>query len=169
MIVLGVDPGIASVGYGVIEYKSSKFKALEYGTFHTAAGERHSRRLLEIYEFLRTLASKYPIDAMSRGAVVFFKQRNNRHSGRPRAGCHPSGGGAVRVYGGRIYAGTGQTGRRRLRPGREKPGAANGEVPAGAHRAAAPGRHGRCACGRHLSRAHGREPAVEIIITKTPA
>ena len=82
MIVLGVDPGIASVGYGVIEYKSSKFKALEYGTFHTAAGERHSRRLLEIYEFLRTLASKYPIDAMSVEQLFFS---NNVTTGIPVA------------------------------------------------------------------------------------
>ena len=31
MIILGIDPGYAIVGFGVIEYNSNRFKMLEYG------------------------------------------------------------------------------------------------------------------------------------------
>ncbi|MDU4621931.1 MAG: crossover junction endodeoxyribonuclease RuvC, partial [Clostridioides difficile] len=37
MIILGIDPGIAIVGYGIIEYKNSKFKAIDYGAVTTPA------------------------------------------------------------------------------------------------------------------------------------
>jgi crossover junction endodeoxyribonuclease RuvC len=82
MIVLGIDPGVASVGYGVIEYKSNKFKTLEYGTFKTPAGEALPHRLAEIYDFLKALTSKYPIDAMSVEQLFFT---NNITTGIPVA------------------------------------------------------------------------------------
>ena len=37
MIILGIDPGYAIVGYGVIEYKNNKFKVIEYGAITTDA------------------------------------------------------------------------------------------------------------------------------------
>ncbi|HXK84063.1 MAG TPA: crossover junction endodeoxyribonuclease RuvC, partial [Clostridiales bacterium] len=55
MRVLGIDPGYAIVGYGVLDYNSSKFKVLDFGAVKTKAGEsfpcrkprcsRSSRRL----------------------------------------------------------------------------------------------------------------------------
>ena len=82
MIVLGIDPGVASVGYGVIEYKGNKFKALEYGTFKTPAGDALPHRLLAIYDFLIALTAKYPIDAMSVEQLFFT---NNITTGIPVA------------------------------------------------------------------------------------
>ena len=38
MIILGIDPGIAIVGYGVIEYRNSVYKTLAMGTIQTHAG-----------------------------------------------------------------------------------------------------------------------------------
>lgn len=35
MIILGIDPGIAIVGYGIIEYKNNKFKVIDYGAITT--------------------------------------------------------------------------------------------------------------------------------------
>ena len=35
MVIMGVDPGIASVGYGVVEYQNNRLKPLDFGTFHT--------------------------------------------------------------------------------------------------------------------------------------
>ena len=35
MIVLGIDPGIAIVGYGIIDYIGNKFKVLDYGVIRT--------------------------------------------------------------------------------------------------------------------------------------
>ena len=37
MIILGIDPGIAIVGYGVIEYKNSRFRTLAFGSIQTPA------------------------------------------------------------------------------------------------------------------------------------
>ena len=38
MIILGIDPGYAIVGWGVIEYSGSKFRTLGYGSIQTPAG-----------------------------------------------------------------------------------------------------------------------------------
>jgi len=35
MIILGIDPGLAIVGWGVVEYKASHFKVLGYGAIET--------------------------------------------------------------------------------------------------------------------------------------
>ena len=35
MIILGIDPGIAIVGWGVVEYSGSKFRTLGYGSIQT--------------------------------------------------------------------------------------------------------------------------------------
>ena len=38
MIILGIDPGLAIVGWGVVEYKASHFTVLGYGALETPAG-----------------------------------------------------------------------------------------------------------------------------------
>ncbi len=45
MIVLGIDPGIAIVGYGIIEYTGNNFKLLDYGVFTTKANLAYPERL----------------------------------------------------------------------------------------------------------------------------
>ncbi len=39
MLILGIDPGYAIVGWGVIEYKNSKFTAKDYGAVLTESKE----------------------------------------------------------------------------------------------------------------------------------
>ncbi len=43
MIILGIDPGIAIVGYGIIEYKNNKFRVIDYGAVTTPAGTDRSK------------------------------------------------------------------------------------------------------------------------------
>jgi len=38
MIILGIDPGYAIVGWGVLEYKNNRFRVLDYGAILTKAG-----------------------------------------------------------------------------------------------------------------------------------
>ena len=71
MVILGVDPGIASVGYGVVSYEKNRFTALEYDTFRTPAGQQLSERLLQIFNFFEQLVRRYPIDAMSVEELFF--------------------------------------------------------------------------------------------------
>ena len=49
MIILGIDPGVAIVGFGVIEYSGSKFRTLDYGVITTPAHTDTEKRLATIY------------------------------------------------------------------------------------------------------------------------
>ena len=50
MIILGIDPGYAIVGIGVLEYKGNKFRPIEYNAITTHASEATSLRLKRIKE-----------------------------------------------------------------------------------------------------------------------
>jgi len=52
MIVMGIDPGVATVGYGVVDYEKNRFRLIEYGTICTPAGMDMPRRLSLIYDGL---------------------------------------------------------------------------------------------------------------------
>lgn len=65
MVILGIDPGYAIVGWGVIEYAHSKFKVLGYGAITTEASTEFPQRLQIIYNDMCYLFEKYKPDAMS--------------------------------------------------------------------------------------------------------
>ncbi len=71
MIILGIDPGLAIVGWGVIEYSSSKFKVLGYGSVETPAHTPTEDRLLLIYKGIGELIEKYRPDAMAVEELFF--------------------------------------------------------------------------------------------------
>ena len=50
MLILGIDPGYAIVGWGVIEYKNSKFTAKDYGAVLTDSKDDFLLRLEKIYD-----------------------------------------------------------------------------------------------------------------------
>ena len=59
MIILGIDPGLAIVGWGVVEYQGSKFHTLGYGSIETPAGMATEQRLALIYEGIGKLIETY--------------------------------------------------------------------------------------------------------------
>lgn len=59
MIILGVDPGYAIVGIGVLEYSGNRFRVLHYGAITTPAGMPAAERLKKIYDELTLLIDKY--------------------------------------------------------------------------------------------------------------
>ena len=65
MIVLGIDPGYAIVGCGVVEYKNNHFTMLDYGAVTTPAGMPFNLRLERIYDGVSELMEKYKPEAMS--------------------------------------------------------------------------------------------------------
>ena len=71
MIILGIDPGLAIVGWGVIEYQNARFRTLAYGSLQTPAGMRTEERLKEIYRGMGELISKYHPDAMAVEELFF--------------------------------------------------------------------------------------------------
>ena len=58
-IILGIDPGIADTGYGVIENTSGKLKCLAYGSIKTKAHETLSSRLLILNQELEKIILEY--------------------------------------------------------------------------------------------------------------
>lgn len=71
MIILGIDPGFARLGYGVIDYTCGKYKVLEYGTISTPAHTELAERLKKINYDLNEVISKYKIDVASIEELFF--------------------------------------------------------------------------------------------------
>ncbi len=58
MMILGIDPGIAIVGYGVIEYIGNRYRTIDYGSILTPAHTPDAERLSSIYTQLRQIIYK---------------------------------------------------------------------------------------------------------------
>lgn len=71
MIILGIDPGYAIVGWGVVEYNGSKFKTLGYGAIETPAHTPTEDRLLMIYQGLEQIIKKYHPEQMAVEELFF--------------------------------------------------------------------------------------------------
>lgn len=65
MIILGLDPGTARVGWGVIGSKSTAWEAIGYGLIETDKSLLAEQRLGDIYTSLQTLLTRYKPDAIS--------------------------------------------------------------------------------------------------------
>lgn len=71
MIILGIDPGIAIVGYGVIEAVRGNFRMIDYGVIRTPKEESKPARLCMIEEGLKQLIEKYKPDQISMEELFF--------------------------------------------------------------------------------------------------
>ena len=71
MIILGIDPGYAIVGYGAIEHSRGKSKMLTYGAITTQPGPDISLRLREIYQDMCQLLDTIRPDAVAVEELVF--------------------------------------------------------------------------------------------------
>ena len=71
MTILGIDPGYAIVGIGVIEYIGNKFKVLEYNAITTNAHTLTSLRLKTIYDEINRFIEKYKPDAVAIEELFF--------------------------------------------------------------------------------------------------
>jgi crossover junction endodeoxyribonuclease RuvC len=75
MVILGIDPGIATVGYGIVRYQNNSFSIIQYGVIRTAAGRPLSARLLEIAGDLNLLIDKYTPDCAAVEELFFTTNR----------------------------------------------------------------------------------------------
>ncbi len=71
MIILGIDPGIAIVGYGIIEYKNSRFTTLAHGSIETPAHTDVEIRLNAIYDRISELIETYHPEEMAIEELFF--------------------------------------------------------------------------------------------------
>ncbi len=71
MRILGIDPGYAIVGYGVIDYVGSRFKIVEYGAITTEAGEDINSRFKTIHDDLNTIIERTEPEFMAIEELFF--------------------------------------------------------------------------------------------------
>jgi len=71
MRIIGIDPGYAIVGFGVLEYNKARFSVVEYGAVTTPADMDFSQRLCEIYNDLCYIFDKYRPEFLSIERLYF--------------------------------------------------------------------------------------------------
>ena len=65
MKVLGIDPGTAACGYGIVQESGGRIRALDHGWWQTPAGERPELRLKTIFERVQELIAAHAPDAVA--------------------------------------------------------------------------------------------------------
>ena len=73
MVILGIDPGLAIVGWGVVDYAGARFRTLGYGSIETPAGMDTPQRLLTIRRGMNALLKKYRPEQMAIEELFFTK------------------------------------------------------------------------------------------------
>ncbi len=65
MKVIGIDPGTAACGYGIVHEDGGRLRAIDHGWWTTAAGMRPELRLLTIFEGVDELIARHEPDAVA--------------------------------------------------------------------------------------------------------
>lgn len=73
MIVLGIDPGTAAMGYGIVEAKSGRVRMVDAGTLQTKPDASLPKRLLTIHAFLDELIALHKPDLLAVERLFFSK------------------------------------------------------------------------------------------------
>lgn len=71
MIILGIDPGYAIVGYGVIKYDGVHYTTLDYGAVTTPAKTAFTTRLEMIYDGITEVMTKWKPEVLSIEELFF--------------------------------------------------------------------------------------------------
>ena len=73
MRILGIDPGLARVGYGIIEIKNKKRKLLDCGVIETSKDKKEENRLYEIFNDLNELIDHWNPNLAAVEKFFFYK------------------------------------------------------------------------------------------------
>jgi len=73
MTVIGIDPGLATVGFGVIRKDENSITPVSYGCIRTSAEKQTSERLLEIYTRINELFEKHAPEVIAVEKLFFTK------------------------------------------------------------------------------------------------
>ncbi len=73
MVVLGIDPGLATMGWGVVESAGSRVRLVEAGAVITTPDRTLPQRLKEIYQGTKALLEKYAPDEIAFEELFFAK------------------------------------------------------------------------------------------------
>ena len=73
MIILGIDPGLARMGWGVVDDNKRRVCAIDYGCFETEKTTPHAERLLAVHNELTGIIKKYKPDRVAVEQLFFSK------------------------------------------------------------------------------------------------
>ena len=76
MRILGIDPGIAIVGYCIVDIEKTDYKLVSSGSIRTDKDQTDGKRLAEIRQDINILLDKFKPDAVSIEQLFFFKNLN---------------------------------------------------------------------------------------------
>ena len=133
MVILGIDPGLAIVGWGVVDYAGARFRTLGYGSIETPAGMDTPQRLLTIRRGMNALLKKYRPEQMAIEELFFTKNITTGIRVAEARGIILLAGAEAGVpMAGGVYTDAGQAGSGRLRFGGKASGYCHGDKAAGA-------------------------------------
>ena len=75
MRIIGIDPGMAIVGYSIVDVKGDSLTLITSGSIQTDKNLPDSKRIKEIYDDLTYLIKKYSPDEASIEKLFFFKNQ----------------------------------------------------------------------------------------------
>lgn len=71
--VLGIDPGLASTGWGIVDFASSRYRLVAYGVIETEKNAPHGERLLAIYNRIYAVVNEYKPTLAGMESLFFSK------------------------------------------------------------------------------------------------
>lgn len=71
MLILGIDPGLATIGFGLVMKNGENYRAIGYGAITTAPKQMIEKRLDEIYDSMVEILTKYKPDCMAIEEIFF--------------------------------------------------------------------------------------------------
>ena len=75
MKILGIDPGMAIVGYSLVDFDGESCKLLSSGSIQTDKNKKESARLLEIFNDMTQIVELHKPDVASIEKLYFFKNQ----------------------------------------------------------------------------------------------
>ena len=73
MLVLGIDPGIANTGWGIVDFAGQRFQPVCYGVINTDPDDKLEHRIAVIAESVSQIAQKYDVKQISMEDIFFAK------------------------------------------------------------------------------------------------
>ena len=75
-VILGIDPGLASTGYGIIQCAGSRFRCIVYGTIRTSPRDGMGERLVQIHKGITDIITTY--DPEEAGIETIYFSKNSK-------------------------------------------------------------------------------------------
>lgn len=71
--VLGIDPGLANTGFGIVDFENGRYRMVSYGCITTPSHTPHSERLLTIYNRLSAVIDEFRPQEAGMETLYFAK------------------------------------------------------------------------------------------------